>query len=164
MKITLAVQANAVHEALMFNAFFSKTLPWAGILLASALSLSAQAEVIVTSLESGTAPFDGVLNFGKIEQGQIEVRTLRLTNSGKGAVAILNPEVQGDDIVFSVNSLCTRPLLSGESCNLEVEFFPQDFWGDFSAVITWAAIDVDSGLRLKKTPGVQAYGRANQAR
>ncbi len=104
------------------------------------------------------------MDFGQIEQGQLEVQFVRVTNAGTSAILIQTPEVQGADMVFSVNSLCIQTLLPGESCTLEIEFFPQDFWGDFSATVSLHTIDRDTSIETRNSPRVQVYGRAFQAR
>jgi len=73
--------------------------------------------------------------FEKIQQGEISVRTVELVNRSNQDWLIENTEILGHDMVFSIDSRCGDRIAARSSCSIDIEFFPQDFWGDFSAIL-----------------------------
>ena len=73
--------------------------------------------------------------FEKIQQGEIAFRTVEVANRSNHAWLIEDVEIIGHDMVFSIDSRCGGQIAAHSSCSIDIEFFPQDFWGDFSAVL-----------------------------
>jgi hypothetical protein len=102
-------------------------------------------------------------DFGEIQQGELAVIPVQLTNTSTSPQVLESVHLEGDDMVFSVNSLCAGILAPGTACTLEIEFFPQDFWGDFSGQIRIQTKSAQPGTGRSEELELALRGRASPA-
>ena len=65
------------------------------------------------------------VDFGEVEVGDNQVEYVEVTNVGNTQVVIEDVDIFGD-WVFHVSSDCFSPLEPGDSCELDIEFEPEE--------------------------------------
>jgi hypothetical protein len=101
--------------------------------------------------------------FARTQQGNVAIQTIQLFNRSNREWNIHSLEFEGHDMVFSVYSLCGERIQARSSCSVDIEFFPQDFWGDFSGELQLKAYAETEGGRQWTHVRLSVVGSADQA-
>jgi len=83
---------------------------------------------------------DRWLDFGTLEVGEQDSQVVTVENSGDQSVEIFTVDIQGDDPFQVDGNDCERWLEPGDSCDIEVNFEPEED-GEFSA-----EVEIDSSI------------------